>query len=140
GEGSQAMRPQRSVFFPQALSTMHHSSRPMSSRRVFFCAAAATACMLGASSSAWSEPAFPSKPIRFIIPTAPGGNLDLLARVVGGKLAEAWGQPVVVEGRPGANTILATTTVAKAPADGYTALFTISGFVQNLVIQPNPQY
>lgn len=112
----------------------------MTPRRIFFCAVTAAACVLSGSHSAWAEAAFPNKPIRFIIPTAPGGNLDLLARVVGGKLAEAWGQPVVVEGRPGANTILATTAVAKAPADGYTALFTISGFVQNLVLQPHPQY
>lgn len=112
----------------------------MSQRRFIFCALAAAVGVLGSTGSALADSAFPSKPIRFIIPTAPGGNLDLLARVIGGKLAEAWGQPVVVEGRPGANTILATTAVAKAPADGYTALFTISGFVQNLALQPNPQY
>ncbi len=86
------------------------------------------------------ETAFPVKPIRIVIPTAPGGNLDLLARTVAGKLTEAWGQQVVVEPRPGANTLLATTAVAKAPPDGYTVLFTISGFVQNLVLHPNPQY
>ncbi|WP_423454891.1 Bug family tripartite tricarboxylate transporter substrate binding protein [Ottowia sp. VDI28] len=94
--------------------------------------------LLGAT--AYAEDKFPSKPVRFVIPTAPGGNLDLLARVVAEKLGQAWGQSVIVDPRPGANTILATTTVARAPADGYTALFTISGFAQNLVLQPNPQY
>jgi tripartite-type tricarboxylate transporter receptor subunit TctC len=83
---------------------------------------------------------FPDKPVRIVIPTAPGGNLDALARVYAAKLTEAWGQQVIVESRPGANTILATTAVAKSPADGYTVLFTISGFIQNLVLQANPQY
>jgi tripartite-type tricarboxylate transporter receptor subunit TctC len=83
---------------------------------------------------------FPSKPVRFVIPTAPGGNLDLLARVIADKLGQAWGQQVMVEPRPGANTILATTAVARSAADGYTALFTISGFAQNLVLHSNPQY
>lgn len=86
------------------------------------------------------EGPFPNRAIRIVIPTAPGGNLDLLARVVAEKLQAAWGQQVIVESRAGANTTLATTYVAKATADGYTALFTISGFVQNLVLQPNPAY
>ncbi|MFA5632307.1 MAG: tripartite tricarboxylate transporter substrate binding protein [Porticoccaceae bacterium] len=89
---------------------------------------------------AHSQDSFPSKPVRFIIPTAPGGNMDVLARLIADKLGQSWGQPVIVESRPGANTILATTAVARSAADGYTALFTISGFTQNLVLQPNPQY
>lgn len=100
---------------------------------------AASALLLG-SAVAQAEDKFPSNPVRLVIPTAPGGNLDLLARVVADKLSQAWGQPVVVESRPGANTILATTAVARSPADGYTALFTISGFAQNLVVRANPQY
>ncbi|VTU40728.1 Argininosuccinate lyase [Variovorax sp. PBS-H4] len=100
-----------------------------------------TAIALGAGLPAMAQTApFPSKPVRIVIPTAPGGNVDVLARLVAAKLTEAWGQQVIVESKPGANTILATTAVAKSPADGYTALFTISGFVQNLVLQSNPQY
>lgn len=86
------------------------------------------------------DSAFPTRLVRLVIPTAPGGNLDLLARTVAEKLSAAWGQQVIVESRAGANTMLATTAVAKAPAGGYTALFTISGFVQNLVLQANPPY
>jgi tripartite-type tricarboxylate transporter receptor subunit TctC len=89
---------------------------------------------------AWAQDTFPNKPVKLVIPTAPGGNMDVLARVVAAKLSEAWGQPVVVESKPGANTIVATTAVAKSAPDGYTALFTISGFVQNLVLRSNPQY
>lgn len=103
--------------------------------------AVVAASLLGAATAASAqEMAFPSKPIKFVIPTSPGGNLDLLARIVATKLTDAWGQQVVVESKPGANTILATTAVAKAPADGYTVLFTISGFVQNLVLQPHLPY
>ena len=100
----------------------------------------AAALALAAMPTAWSQAAFPSKPVRIVIPTAPGGNLDALARLVAAKMTESWGQQVIVESKPGANTILATTAVAKAPPDGYTVLFTISGFVQNLVLQANPQY
>lgn len=95
---------------------------------------------LGLAGGARAQDAFPSRPVRIVIPTAPGGNLDLLARVVAEKMSAAWGQQVIVESRAGANTMLATSSVAKAPADGYTALFTISGFVQNLVLQANPPY
>lgn len=102
--------------------------------------AAAAAMLFAAGPAAAQNAAFPTKPVRLLIPTAPGGNLDVLARVVAAKLAEAWGQPVIVESKPGANTILATTAVARAQPDGYTALFTISGLVQNLVLQSNPQY
>ena len=117
----------------------HHICIPFPRRAIQGSAAAAAALLL-ASAPLQAQPAFPTKPVRFIIPTAPGGNLDQLARIVAHKLGEAWGQQVIVDGRPGANTILATTAVAKSPADGYTALFTISGFVQNLALQPNPQY
>ena len=105
-------------------------------RRAVLAAAAALA-----AAPAFAQPAaFPEKTIKFIIPTPPGGNLDALARIVGGELAEAWGQQVVVEPKPGANTILATKAVAQSPADGYTVLFTISGFVQNIALRPEPPY
>lgn len=83
---------------------------------------------------------FPAKAVRIVIPTASGGNVDLLARAIGEKLSERWKQPVIVEAKPGANTLLATLEVSRGKADGYTLLFTISGLVQNLVLQPNPQY
>jgi tripartite-type tricarboxylate transporter receptor subunit TctC len=63
---------------------------------------------------------FPSKPVRFIVPFAPGGQSDVVARTVGQKLSERWGQPVIIENKPGAATTLGTDFVAKAPADGYT--------------------
>jgi tripartite-type tricarboxylate transporter receptor subunit TctC len=69
-----------------------------------------------------SASAFPSQPIRIVIPAGAGGTLDVIARVVGQRLSERLGQPVVIENKPGANTIIGTEFVAKAPADGYTIL------------------
>ncbi len=64
--------------------------------------------------------AFPSKPIKIIVPYSPGGTTDLLARLVGQKLSERLGQPVVVDNKPGANGMIGSDLVAKSPADGYT--------------------
>ena len=69
-----------------------------------------------------SAAAFPDKPVRFVIGFTPGGPSDILARAVGQKLAERWGQQVVIENRPGAGGNLAAEAVAKSPADGYTWL------------------
>ena len=66
--------------------------------------------------------AWPAKPVRLIVPFAAGGTTDVVARVLGQKLAEAWGQPVAIENRTGAGGNLGADAVAKAPADGYTLL------------------
>lgn len=64
--------------------------------------------------------AFPDKPVRLVVPFAPGGGTDLIARTLGNGMANALGQPVIVENKPGAGTIIGTDMVAKSPADGYT--------------------
>ena len=73
-------------------------------------------------SAATSGPAYPTKPIRLIVPYPPGGGNDTLARLFGVKLTEAWGQQVVVDNRPGAGTIIGTQLAARAIPDGYTLL------------------
>jgi tripartite-type tricarboxylate transporter receptor subunit TctC len=65
---------------------------------------------------------YPARPIRVIVPVGPGGGFDLLARVVAPRLSDQLGQPVVVENRPGAGSLVGTEAVAKAPHDGYTLL------------------
>jgi tripartite-type tricarboxylate transporter receptor subunit TctC len=66
--------------------------------------------------------AFPAKAVRMIVPFPPGGGTDYTARLIGQKLSELWGQPVVIENRPGASTIIGSEMVAKSPPDGYTLL------------------
>ncbi|MGZ5094761.1 MAG: Bug family tripartite tricarboxylate transporter substrate binding protein [Burkholderiales bacterium] len=65
---------------------------------------------------------YPSKPIRFVTPYAPGGSTSALSRLVGEKMSEAFGRPVIIDNRPGANTMIGADAVAKATPDGYTIL------------------
>jgi tripartite-type tricarboxylate transporter receptor subunit TctC len=75
---------------------------------------------------AWADAAsdFPAKPIKIIVPFSAGGTADILPRLIGQKLGDKWGQPIIVENRPGAGGNIGADAVAKAPADGYTLLAT----------------
>ena len=75
---------------------------------------------------ATAQQTYPNKPIRFITPYAPGGSTTVMARLVGQHLTERWGQNVIVDNRPGGNTIIGTETVAKSRPDGYTILLVTS--------------
>jgi tripartite-type tricarboxylate transporter receptor subunit TctC len=88
------------------------------------CAAAAIVALAPATVHAQ---AFPAKALRIVVPYTPGGTSDILARVIGQKLTDAWGQPVVIENKPGANGNVGADLVAKAPADGHTLLLTDIG-------------
>jgi tripartite-type tricarboxylate transporter receptor subunit TctC len=72
---------------------------------------------------------FPNKTIRIVVPYTPGGTTDIMARNIGLKLTEYWGQPVIVDNRPGAGGWLGLSTVAKMPADGYSLVLTISNAI-----------
>jgi tripartite-type tricarboxylate transporter receptor subunit TctC len=84
--------------------------------------------------------AFPSKAVRFVVPFAPGGQSDVVARTVGQKLAERWGQPVVIENKAGAATTIGADFVAKAPGDGYTILLAPAPFVITQYAYPKLPY
>src|SRR3954451_14391551 len=78
--------------------------------------------MIALSPAAWTKADYPNRPIRLIVTVPPGGAADFIARLVGARLAESLGQPVLVDNRAGAGGTIATDAVAKAPADGYTLL------------------
>ena len=84
--------------------------------------------------SAADRPAYPAKPIRFIVTFAAGGGTDIFARAIAQKFTETWSQPVIVDNRAGGNGNIGTDIVAKAPADGYTLLLTTNA---TIVINPH---
>jgi tripartite-type tricarboxylate transporter receptor subunit TctC len=82
----------------------------------------AVACLAAISPAYAQAPAYPTKPVRLIVPFPPGGSLDIAGRVIAQKLTEMWGQTVVVENKPGAGGNIGADYVAKSPPDGYTIL------------------
>ena len=89
---------------------------------------AAALCAL--AMPAWAQ-AWPTKPIKIVAPFAPGGGVDIAARLVGAKLQELLGQPVVIENKPGGGAMIGAEIVAKAPPDGYTLLLTSNSLVNS---------
>ena len=84
-------------------------------------------------------PAFPTKPVRLIVPYAPGGGLDFIARLVSQPLNERWGVPVIVDNRPGASGMVGSSIVAKAAPDGYTlAMISVEFITAPLVYRQSP--
>ncbi len=103
----------------------------------------ALACAAGLLALAQSAPllaadAWPSKPIHFVVPFGPGGANDLLARAAADGASKALGQPIVVDNKPGAGTIVGTDVVAKAAPDGYTFLISSAGVISNSMIRKVP--
>jgi tripartite-type tricarboxylate transporter receptor subunit TctC len=104
-------------------------------------AAIALIAIFGTSlAGAQNAQSFPTKPVQIIVPYAAGGLTDILARAVALRLADKWKQPVVVDNRPGAGTVIGTAAAARAPGDGYTLLITAFGYTANQVLVPNLPY
>jgi tripartite-type tricarboxylate transporter receptor subunit TctC len=103
-------------------------------------ARAGTATVLLALALSAGAAEYPAKPIRMLIPFAPGGATDILARYVGMHLSQAWGVQVVPDNRPGANGIIAAEMLVKSPADGHTLLFVAIGHAINSLIYKKLPY
>lgn len=98
----------------------------------------ASLLILWFTTHAAAQLAYPVKPIRIISPYAPGGTTDIMARLIGPKLTESWGQPVIVDNRPGGNTIIGSEALVKSPPDGYTLLSILTSHVIVPNLAPTP--
>ncbi len=95
--------------------------------------------IIAMAAPATAQHSYPSKPIRLISPYGPGGGNDTMARLIGQRLTESFGQQVIVDNRPGANTMIGTDIVAKSRPDGHTLLFSgINTFTINALLAPTP--
>lgn len=93
-----------------------------------------------AVSTAVAQPAYPSRPIKFIVPYPAGGASDVVARMIGDKLQQAWGQPVVIDNRPGASGIIGAQAAIKSPSDGYSVLVHNTVLIQLPVVLEKPPF
>ena len=107
--------------------------------KTLFRTLAALAIMLACAGGALAQ-GWPNRPIRMIVPYTPGGYTDLMARLVGNKISEALGQPIIFENKPGANAIIGTDVVAKAAPDGYTFGTVIAAHAVNATLNPKLPY
>ena len=99
----------------------------------------AVAMLTGAACPAIAQD-YPSKPIRILVGFAAGGGTDILSRDIAAQLSKAWGKPVIVENRPGANGNIATTEMARSAPDGHTLLVTVPSLITNAFLDPNFKY
>jgi tripartite-type tricarboxylate transporter receptor subunit TctC len=112
---------------------MHRISIPVA--RAFLLGAAALSC-----AAVQAAETYPSRPIRFIVPFAPGGTTDIIARLIGARMTQELGQQIVIESRGGAGSMIGTEVVAKAPPDGYTLVLNNIGLAFNETLYPKRGY
>jgi len=98
----------------------------------------AISMLFALAASATAQQAYPNRSIRVINPYPPGGTTDILARLVGQKLTESWGQQVIVDNRPGGNTVIGTEAMVKSAPDGYTLLSILTSHVIVPTVSPTP--
>lgn len=114
-----------------------HNNKPLNRRRLL---ATATAGIAAAAAPAWANPAWPSKPIRIVVPYTAGGFTDQMARLLQVGLQQQLGQPVIIDNKPGANSIIGVDAVAKAAPDGHTFAVVIAAYAANTTLYPKLPY
>ena len=127
--------PQLSLLFLRPLRFLIDRNRPLRA-----CALLVAAALVALPGVAQAQQKFPTKPIRLVVAFTPGGTTDILARMVAPGMGETFGQPLVIENRPGAGGILAASLVAKATPDGYTILATSAALLISAVLNANAHY
>jgi tripartite-type tricarboxylate transporter receptor subunit TctC len=112
----------------------------MNMRRLSLAAGVALGCLVAGLTPAIAQD-YPSRPIRILVPLAAGSTADILSRTIGNELSKEFGQPVLVENKPGAGGTIAMAELARAPADGYTIEFASQGtLVFNQALYSRPGY
>lgn len=114
-----------------------HNNKPLNRRRLL---AAATAGIAASAAPAWANTPWPSKPIRIVVPYTAGGFTDQMARLLQVGLQQALGQPIVIDNKPGANSIIGVDAVAKAAPDGHTFAVVIAAYAANTTLYPKLPY
>lgn len=127
--------------FRQAITAASRFSIRTGTKCVAYAILGTVAAAMGAAQAQDTAANFPNKPIRIIVPFAAGGASDVLSRIIGKKLTEAWGQSVVVENKPGGNAQIGAAMVAKSDPDGYTLLVVdLSALTQAPTMMSNLTY
>ena len=112
----------------------------MQPMKIFPALASVLVAVLGTSVLTATAQTYPSKPIRMMVPAAPGGVTDIAARAIAPQMTELLGQPIIVDNRSGAGGVPGTDIVAKASADGYTLLAVFDSFISNPFVFGNAPY
>ena len=119
---------------------MFHSKVVLAGLTVAACLAVIPPMAWAQGKSTYGSDEYPGKPVRMIVPLAPGGGSDIVARIVAQAMSQHWSQSVVVDNRPGAGSTIGTAIAARAPADGYSLLVTSSSFVIGPALYPTLMY
>ena len=106
----------------------------------YTCVLCVAAVFAAASGESFAQAGYPARPVRLIVPSSAGGGTDIVARIIQPKLAERLGQPVVIDNRPGAGTMIGIEIAAKSPPDGYTVLMGLSTLAINSAIYKKVPY